>query len=122
MKGLKKWNHISISESYDTIAISLSDSYEIYRIVQEITANIIKHGKASHINFRLTNKEKQIIIEVLDDGNAFDFFKKLQEAQGMGLKNITSRISQIKAKIVQIPLSTGNRIKIYYDVKDSDCG
>lgn len=120
---VRKWNSISFSEQYDHIPIevSASDSYEIYRIIQELVGNIIKHGEANHIHFSIKKEQGCIIVEVADNGKAFEFFKSLQEPTGMGLKNITSRVSQIRGKLIQVPSVTGNRIKIYYYVTDSNC-
>jgi signal transduction histidine kinase len=60
-----------------------------------------------------------ILIEITDNGRSFDFLENLKNPSGMGLKNITSRVSQIKARLKQIPANTGNTIQIYY--YDTDC-
>jgi signal transduction histidine kinase len=48
---IRKWNQILVSEQYSVSSIELppSDSYELYRIIQELVTNIIKHGNASQI-------------------------------------------------------------------------
>ncbi|WP_426477506.1 sensor histidine kinase [Chryseobacterium sp. CBSDS_008] len=117
---VRKWNRISFSARYDHIPIEIpaADSYELYRIVQELLANITKHNDATHIDFSIINDQGQIIIEMVDNGKSFDFFKSLREPGGMGLKNITSRVSQIRGKLIQVPSATGNKIKIYYNVTD----
>ncbi|WP_333887592.1 sensor histidine kinase [Sphingobacterium siyangense] len=111
-----KLNAISISDHYHTEAIEIppAESYELYRIIQELVANAIKHGKASEIYFNLEKFDKEFVIEIVDNGKRYDFFKELRESQGMGLKNITSRISQMKGKLVQTCNSDKNRIQIYY--------
>jgi len=65
----------------------------IYRIVQEITTNIVKHSKAMHAIIKLaTNKKKEIILSVTDDGIGIDKNKKKTfNSKGLGLKNIQQR-------------------------------
>ncbi|REC62292.1 hypothetical protein DRF65_11300 [Chryseobacterium pennae] len=119
---IRRWNRISFSEQYDHIPIEIpaADAYELYRIVQELVANVIKHGEASHIHFAITKNKGQIVFELVDNGKIFEFFKSLQQPRGMGLKNIKSRISQIRGTLIQAPSTSGNRIKIHYYVTDSD--
>jgi signal transduction histidine kinase len=118
---VRKWNQISVSEQYSVSSIELppSDSYELYRIIQELVTNIIKHGNASQIWISMIRESGFILIEITDNGRSFDFLENLKNPSGMGLKNITSRVSQIKARLKQIPANTGNTIQIYY--YDTDC-
>ena len=113
---VRKWNKITITETYDTddLNIPSSDAYELYRIVQELITNMIKHGHSKHIDFSIWTNPKVVIIEILDNGSSFDFYKSLKEPSGMGLKNITSRIKYIGAKLLQTSAEKGNKIQIYY--------
>lgn len=111
---VQKWNKVTISEQYQSedILISSSDAYEIYRIIQEFVTNMIKHGNSDYINFTFYKKEKTYIFEISDNGASFDFHKSVKEPYGMGLKNITSRIKYINAKLIQLPVEEGNKIQI----------
>lgn len=110
----QKWNNVIINEQYQSECnVSSSDAYEIYRIVQEFVTNMIKHGNSDYINFTFYEKEKTYIFEISDNGASFDFYKSVKEPYGMGLKNITSRIKYINAKLIQIPVEKGNKIQIY---------
>jgi signal transduction histidine kinase len=112
---VRKWNEIAINEEYyaENIDISSAQGYELYRIIQELVTNAIKHGKCSCIDFAIRDKSKYIILEVTDDGNSFDFYKSLKVSYGMGLKNITSRIKYIGAQLMQIPVEKGKKIQIH---------
>lgn len=118
---VRKWNHIIINEIYDTdeLNIGSSDAYELYRIVQELIANMIKHGNSTCIDFTIQTNLKVIIIEISDNGSPFNFYKSLKEPLGMGLKNITSRIKYIGAKLLQTPAEKGNKIQIHYTSKQN---
>ncbi len=111
---VRKWNNVTINEQYQSECeeISSSDAYEIYRIVQELVTNMIKHGNSERIIFAVYEEEKTYIFEINDNGVSFDFYKCLKEPYGMGLKNITSRIKYINAKLIQLPAEKGNKIQI----------
>ena len=85
------FQHFEIPMKLDT-TISLG----IYRIVQEILNNAIKHASAQEILVQLNRQENDIIIHIEDDGVGFnqDTVKK-----GMGLENIRSRVNYLKGII-----------------------
>jgi two-component system, NarL family, sensor kinase len=70
----------------------------IYRIVQEVLNNMIKHAKADHINLDLNRNGKNLIINIKDNGIGFNT-DELKESKGMGWKNIFSRVSMLNGTI-----------------------
>lgn len=112
---VRKWNEIAIHEQYDkdNIELSSSEAYEVYKIVQELVTNMIKHGKSKNVYFTIQTKENPIVLEIIDDGTSFDFYKSLKDPNGRGLKNITSRINHIEAELKQIPSEKGNKMQIH---------
>ncbi len=56
----------------DEPALSLEQKQALYRIAQEALHNIIKHARASTVLLRLTRQEREIILEVRDNGRGFD--------------------------------------------------
>ena len=71
-------------------------SLGIFRIIQEIMNNAIKHAKASEIIVQLNHEDEHIIIHVEDDGVGFDSKLKYRS---MGLENIKSRVYYLKGTI-----------------------
>jgi signal transduction histidine kinase len=69
----------------------------LFRILQESLQNIIKHAKAKHVfvSFKVENQE--LYFSVKDDGVGFD---TTQKAKGIGLKNIQSRVQNMKGIVV----------------------
>lgn len=67
----------------------------IFRIVQELLNNAIKHAKASEINIKVHFSTKGLGIVVSDNGTGF----KLKEMvrTGLGLKNLESRSEMLGA-------------------------
>ncbi len=67
----------------------------LYRIIQELCTNIIKHSEANEVNIYLTqhnSSELNIIIE--DNGKGFDP-KTVIEKSGIGLKSIEKKVEQL---------------------------
>lgn len=70
----------------------------LYRVIQEIVANIIKHAKASELTLQLVRDEKELSIIIEDNGVGFDT-SKINSFEGIGLKNIISRIEFINGSV-----------------------
>lgn len=69
--------------------LSVAVKFTLYRVLQEIIQNIIKHAFASKVTVSLTQTEDLVNLVVEDNGKGFDKnFIKL----GLGLKNIHSRV------------------------------
>lgn len=67
----------------------------LFRMIQELCTNIIKHAKASEVNIYLTQHngtDINLIIE--DNGIGFDP-KEMKSLDGMGLKNIEKKVEQM---------------------------
>lgn len=74
-------------------AISDIIKINIYRTVQEALQNINKHANANLVSFEFLSVADQIKVIIEDDGVGFDQTKK---ANGIGLKNIISRVTKLK--------------------------
>jgi len=68
----------------------------IYRIVQEILTNAIRHSKAKEILVQLIKEDSEIAIHIEDDGIGFDTNQKFKS---MGLENIKSRVNYLKGSM-----------------------
>lgn len=66
----------------------------IYRTVQEICNNIILHANATEINFQLLQDDDELTIMIEDNGKGFNE-EHSAFSQGIGLRNIYSRIKNI---------------------------
>ncbi len=63
----------------------------LYRIVQEVLHNTIKHSGATLLLIRLRKDEDRLILATADNGKGFDYFLKSKELKGLGLRNLQSR-------------------------------
>ena len=70
----------------------------IYRIMQEVTNNLIKHSKATSVVMQFIEHEGKLHIMIEDNGVGFDFAEKLK-GTGMGLKSIESRVRYLNGEL-----------------------
>jgi len=78
----------------------------LYRMVQELLNNAIKHSKAKNLKVNALLNGNSLILEVSDDGSGFDWEAKLN-CGGAGLLNLSGRAALIKASL-QFKSTPGN--------------
>ena len=88
----------------------------LYRIVQELLQNAIKHSKAKSVfvQFIIDNNNK-LTLMYEDDGVGFDYIKAHQEG-GLGLINIENRVKLIDASIFYDTMAGGNGTTIIIEL------
>ncbi|HYC28068.1 MAG TPA: ATP-binding protein, partial [Chitinophagaceae bacterium] len=96
---------INLSEKIqlETVIIGFDDTVQypahflndVYRIIQELVHNMIKHSGATHALLELVEHEGHISLMVEDNGVGM----KDAPAKGHGLKAIRSRVAYLKGKI-----------------------
>jgi two-component system NarL family sensor kinase len=94
--GALKVNYQSIG--LDGFSIDQTTSIALYRIVQELLNNTMKHAKAKSAIVQITKLENLISLTVEDDGRGFDT-KILKIKNGIGWVNIQNRIEFLKGKL-----------------------
>jgi two-component system, NarL family, sensor kinase len=84
----------------------------IFRIVQELLNNAVKHAQATHITVKLTIGDP-LFVEVEDNGVGFDadaIKRDLQGGKGLGLFNIENRARLLGGKIEYLkPVKHGSK-------------
>lgn len=93
--------------------ISQTFAMGIYRIVQEILNNAIKHAKSTEIFIQLNMEGKDLVIHIEDDGIGFNPDQKFKS---MGLENIKSRVNYLKGSIdIDSRINEGTSFIIHID-------
>lgn len=113
--GVLKVNYQSIG--LDNMEISQTTAITIYRMVQELINNVIKHAGASTAIVQLTRNGDQMAITVEDDGKGFDV-SILNSSKGIGWDNIQNRIRFLKAKL-DIRSTAGKGTSVMIEIPDS---
>lgn len=85
----------------------------VFRMIQEIFNNSIKHGKAKEILVEITTRDLFSSICVADDGVGFDTARLKSQETGIGLKSIRHRSQLINARLnIDSSPGMGTRVKI----------
>ncbi len=81
---------------------------QVFRIIQELLTNCIKHANATNVIIQFSEYEQVLNVIVEDDGKGFDIKKTLF---GFGLKSVKKRIEKIGGTIdIDSTLNEGSSI------------
>ncbi|MDI7210957.1 sensor histidine kinase [Leptospira santarosai] len=83
---------------------------QIFRIVQEIFQNVIKHSQARKIYLKVHVKGRQLFLDAKDNGIGFQEKKARVKSSGFGLENIRRRVEDLNGKF-KIDSSSGEGTK-----------
>ncbi len=88
----------------------------LYRMVQELLNNILKHANATHIiiTIKMIEPQKYLIL-ISDNGDGFDTSTVLNQKKGIGLRHIFSRAKMIDTTVTiksRVPIGTNIFIEI----------
>lgn len=72
-----------------------SEQLQVFRIIQELINNSIKHGKANKIDIKFSNQKSLNTCEYRDNGKGFNS-QELENLKGLGYINIENRIKNIE--------------------------
>ena len=68
----------------------------IFRVLQELVNNVIKHAEANLVNLSLKNQNNSIQIQLRDNGKGF----VTNVSEGIGLKNLKRQIKEMKGQFL----------------------
>ncbi len=68
----------------------------LYRIIQELINNTIKHSNANLIELKITDSKEELFVKYIDNGNNVDE----KEGTGSGIKNIITRVSLYNGNLI----------------------
>lgn len=92
--------------------LSSSSEIALYRVVQEVVNNMIKHAEAKQIEIKIKQNSNEILLQITDDGKGFDL-KELEKQKGIGWQNIFSRIKMLQGKVeLDSRIGFGTKVKI----------
>ncbi len=106
-----KFSHELIDES------SIPEEYKphLFRIIQELLNNAVKHAKATQILIQIVLKNQNLIMTIKDNGIGFDENIDITKIKSDGLRNIVRRAELINGKVIlesQLNIGTNYTIEI----------
>ncbi len=85
-------------EDVDTL-LSKEASLHLYRIIQEVLNNMVKHADAKAASVIIEKKENTIRTIIADNGKGFDFSEKVKTSESLGMKTLLERTKILHSKI-----------------------
>lgn len=70
----------------------------LYRVIQGVVSNIIKHANANQISVQLIKHDGELTVMIEDNGVGFEK-TKIDNFEGIGLKNIISRVEFLNGNV-----------------------
>ncbi len=105
---------LEIEESFT--GIDKDTDLILFRMIQEIVNNIIKHAAATAISIEITGNQAETTLVITDNGSGFDTEKLKKAGKGIGLQNIFNRAKMIHAT-VDIKSAPGSGTAIILQIK-----
>ncbi len=89
--------HIDFQSIDINSKVPLAVQINIFRIVQEILANAVKHSEAENILLQCSQSNDVFLITIEDDGKGFS--QDSSPTKSMGLHNLKTRVDYLKGKM-----------------------
>lgn len=113
--------HISFQHFGELKDISSNLALSIYRIIQELVNNIIKHADASQALVQIIHRDNTLFITVEDNGKGI--VQKEGEKPGIGLQNIQSRVDYLNGSWeMESEPNVGTTVSIQVDLVENKEG
>ncbi|WP_346320618.1 ATP-binding protein [Chitinophaga sp. YIM B06452] len=99
--------------------IPQSQQIMIYRLVQELLGNALKHSGARNILVQCLQRGEELSVIVEDDGKGFDQ-GSLSPADGIGLQSVRARVDYLKGRLdIQSTPGVGTTVNIDIHVQET---
>ena len=98
----------------EEIVLPYAQELALYRIVQELVTNALKHAQASRATVELRQQPPGLVLTVTDDGTGFDYAHTSANSKGgLGLKSLAARVSLLDAALhVEAAPGGGTRVRV----------
>ena len=95
------------------IRVPKEKEIHIFRMVQEIVHNTIKHAQAKNLQIGFSEENGHLLCLTKDDGKGFDRESALITSQGLGLRSLESRC-EIPQRDPDARILPGSRYQLFY--------
>jgi signal transduction histidine kinase len=87
----KKRTNLQFDLNCEEVVINKELTTELFRIFQEALTNVVRHSQADRVSVHLYQEDKQLILEVEDNGDGMSS-EKINDSQSLGLIGIRERV------------------------------
>ncbi|WKN44582.1 sensor histidine kinase [Tunicatimonas pelagia] len=105
---------IHFATNASTLYIPESTSLMIFRVIQEIINNAIKHGNSQTISVNLLDQVCELAINIEENGTPYNWAEARERSQqnGLGILNIETRVSIMNGTLHQTNVDEKNIVSI----------
>jgi signal transduction histidine kinase len=104
----------------ESLQLDKNKTIFLYRMVQEIINNIVKHSSGTKVGFRIFKKKENIIISIEDNGKGF-LMDSFHFVPGIGINSIQQRAKMIDAKAeILSTVGVGTTVNLTFKENDHD--
>ena len=108
--GLKGIKDVELSGG-----VSDAIEHQLFLIIQEAVANIVKHANAKLVSLSLREEEKRVVLSISDDGSGFD--GSLQKQGSYGLSTMRERAEKLGGQVEIISRrGAGTTVRVHIPV------
>ncbi|MDW3191057.1 MAG: ATP-binding protein [Cytophagales bacterium] len=92
---------VEFSEAMNGVQLDSEGEIFVYRIIQELVGNALKHAKASELSISVTHFDEEQLVNVLveDNGDGFDPSTLDPNKTGMGLRTLEEMVENYQGEI-----------------------
>lgn len=93
--------------------LSKDASLHLYRIIQEVLNNMIKHSDAKAAYIQIAKKNNFLETTIVDNGKGFDSIDKLKFNNSLGMQTLVERAKILNSKIdIKSQINKGTQITL----------
>ena len=111
------YNELMNIEIIDDTYVNLGKeaNNQVYRILQEIVLNTVKHAQAKDLAIEISETEKELLIRTEDNGIGFSRTNvKMKKMSGLGLLSIENRVDYLGGTLI---VNTENKTGTQYNIR-----
>ena len=106
--------YIESNIEYPEDRLSSTQELHVFRIVQELVNNSVRHGKAERIDLDFMEKDEELALNYKDNGVGFSA-EVIEEKKGLGMKNIESRVELLNGDLlIKSAIDEGIEVSIIF--------
>ncbi|WP_194551602.1 tetratricopeptide repeat protein [Zobellia nedashkovskayae] len=109
---------VNFQQVGEDINLDKKQEANLFRIVQELVTNSIKHAEGNEINVQLSHLKNTLQLTVEDNGKGFD--PKTVKSDGIGMQNVQSRVDYLNATMDFVSNEKGTSYTITMDTKTKE--
>lgn len=106
---------VMFSASLDSVILDADNEIMIYRIVQELVSNVLKHAGATKLTISLTGFEEGNLVNILveDNGKGFEPEKLDKASKGIGLDSLMEMIQKLDGEFeIDSSVKSGTTVSV----------